>query len=48
MPQDDVPLPIPNLKAPQYFFVLSDSKLPHLHDDARKGLAKLIQDDGKP
>ncbi|KAG8874172.1 hypothetical protein FRB97_006100 [Tulasnella sp. 331] len=45
MSQDDVPVPIPNLKAPQYFFVLSDSKLSHLHDEARKGLVKLIQDD---
>ncbi|KZT00063.1 PCI-domain-containing protein [Laetiporus sulphureus 93-53] len=42
---DDVVLPIPNLGLPQNLFVLSQPKLPHLHENARKELLAGIQAD---
>ncbi|KAF8056690.1 26S proteasome subunit RPN7-domain-containing protein [Lyophyllum atratum] len=39
---DEVVLPIPNLQLPQHLFVLSQPKLTHLHDKARKELLEGI------
>ncbi|KAF9525598.1 PCI-domain-containing protein [Crepidotus variabilis] len=40
---DEVVLPIPELTIPQNLFVLSNSKLSHLHENARKELLKGIK-----
>ncbi|KAG9044577.1 hypothetical protein FS837_007895, partial [Tulasnella sp. UAMH 9824] len=45
MSNEDAPLPIPNGKVPQNYFVLSNSRLSHLHNEARSALVKGIQDD---
>ncbi|KAG8899512.1 hypothetical protein FRB99_006681 [Tulasnella sp. 403] len=45
MPTEDAPVPIPNLKAAQYYFVLSNAKLSHLHKEARDELVKLVTAD---
>ncbi|KIO22312.1 hypothetical protein M407DRAFT_28185 [Tulasnella calospora MUT 4182] len=45
MSNEDVPLPIPNGKVPQNYFVLSNPRLSHIHNEARSALIKGIQDD---
>lgn len=47
MSNEDAPLPIPNGKVAQNYFVLSNSRLSHLHNEARSALVKGIQDDGQ-
>ena len=44
MSDDDV-LPIPDLKLPQLYFILTKPSLSHLHDDARKDLLEGIKND---
>lgn len=43
---DEVVLPIPNLTIPQNLFVLSNTNLEHLQDNARKLLLDGIKADG--
>ncbi|TFK63027.1 proteasome 26S subunit [Pluteus cervinus] len=42
---DDIVLPIPNLKLPQQLFILTNPRLNHLHDEARKVLLAGIEAD---
>ena len=42
---EEVVLPIPNLKLPDYIFQLSNKKFEHLHEDARKKLLEGIEAD---
>jgi hypothetical protein len=44
---DDIVLPIPNLKLPQYHFILTEPKLAHLHEKAGVDLLKGIEADGE-
>jgi 26S proteasome regulatory subunit N7 len=39
-------LPLPNLTIPQNLFVLSNTKLTHLHENARNQLLEGIKADG--
>jgi len=39
-------LPIPNLTIPQNLFVLSNTKLTHLHENARNQLLEGLKADG--
>lgn len=39
-------LPIPNLTIPQNFFVISNAKLTHLHENARNQLIESLKADG--
>jgi 26S proteasome regulatory subunit N7 len=43
---DDIVLPIPNLAAAQNLFILSNSSLSRLHDEAREAALKAIKEDG--
>lgn len=47
MSTEDAPLPIPDIKYPQYAFILSSPQLSHLHDGARADLVKGLVDDGE-
>ena len=40
-------LPIPNLLVPQYLFTLSQSSQSNKHEDIKKSLIKLIENDGR-
>ena len=42
---DDSVLPIPDLKLPQLYFILTKPSLSHLHEDARKDLLEGIKND---
>ncbi|KAF9643433.1 PCI-domain-containing protein [Thelephora ganbajun] len=42
---DDAVLPIPDLKLPQLYFILTKPSLSHLHDDARRDLLEGIKND---
>jgi 26S proteasome regulatory subunit N7 len=43
---EDIVLPIPNLKLPEYVFKLANPSLSHLHEEARKELMEGIEKDG--
>ena len=42
---DDAVLPIPDLKLPQLYFILTKPSLSHLHEDARRDLLEGIKND---
>jgi hypothetical protein len=44
---DELVVAIPNLAIPQNLFVLSNPKLIHLHEDARKQLLEGVKTDGE-
>jgi 26S proteasome regulatory subunit N7 len=44
---EDIVLPIPNLKPPEYVFKLASTAIGHLHEESRKELMEGIVKDGK-
>ena len=45
---DDAVLPIPDLKLPQLYFILTKPSLSHLHEDAQRDLLEGIKNDRTP